>query len=206
MEALIIVDIQNDFVPGGALAVPEGDLIIPTVNRLQSHFDLIVATQDWHPPTHGSFAANHSNMNIGTVIDLHGLSQILWPVHCVQGEAGANFVPSLDISNVTKIFHKGTDETVDSYSGFFDNGKRKSTGLGAYLKGQNVDAVYIVGLATDYCVKFTALDAKSLGFKTYVISDATRGVNLSSGDVDEAFEEMRKAGIKIISSMQMLNE
>lgn len=206
MRALILVDIQNDFIPGGALAVPEGDLIIPVVNQLQTHFDLIVATQDWHPANHGSFSANHKGTQVGQSIDLHGLSQILWPVHCVQGKSGAEFVENLDMSSVSKIVQKGTDVDIDSYSGFFDNGRRKATGLDDYLKAQGVKDVYIVGLATDYCVKFTALDAHSLGFTTYVIKDATRGVNLQVGDADNALDEMKRSGIKVISSSQIIRK
>ncbi|MEM7659145.1 MAG: bifunctional nicotinamidase/pyrazinamidase [Bacteroidota bacterium] len=205
-SALILVDVQNDFVPGGALAVEEGDQIIPLVNQLQQKFDLIVATQDWHPADHGSFATNHPDQQPGNVIDLHGLPQILWPVHCVQGEFGAEFVSSLDLSRVAKIFPKGTDVTIDSYSGFFDNGKRKSTGLHEYLQQQGVDAVYVLGLATDYCVKFTALDALELGLTTYLIEDASRGVNLQAGDVQRAVEEMATAGVQVIQSTKVLEQ
>src|SRR6266568_4122050 len=172
MTCLILVDIQNDFVPGGALPVKEGDQIVPIVNRLQSRFDLVVATQDWHPLNHGSFAANHPGKKPGDVIELDGLQQILWPVHCVQNTPGAALVPSLGASRVARIFQKGTDPEIDSYSGFFDNDHRKATGLGEWLKAKSVSEVYICGLATDYCVKFTALDAVRLGFKTHLIEDA----------------------------------
>lgn len=204
MKALILVDIQNDFVTGGALAVPDGETIIPTVNQLQAHFDLIVATKDWHPEEHGSFAANHSGKTPGEQIDLHGLPQILWPIHCVQDTEGAEFVADLDMSKVSMVFLKGTDETIDSYSGFFDNGHRKATGLGDYLKDKGVSAVYVAGLATDYCVKFTALDAKGLGFDTYLIEDASKGVNLSKGDVEKAIEALKKEGVHIIQSRDIL--
>ena len=132
MNALILVDIQNDFLPGGALPVPEGDAVIPIANRLQAggRFDLIVATQDWHPADHGSFAANHPGHKVGEVIDLNGLPQILWPVHCVQETRGAAFADGLAMMDIEKVFTKGTDPTIDSYSGFFDNGQRKATGLG----------------------------------------------------------------------------
>ncbi len=200
MKALIITDIQNDFCPGGALAVPEGDRIVPIVNRLQAGFDLIVATQDWHPADHGSFAANHPGRGIGEIIDLGGLPQILWPVHCVQNTPGADFHPDLDCSRIARLFHKGTDVDIDSYSSFFDNGHRKTTGLGEYLKEQGVDEVDICGLTTDYCVKFSALDAMDLGFKTYVIEDACRGVNLQSGDAEKAIAEMRAKGAMVCSS------
>ncbi|MEL6652376.1 MAG: bifunctional nicotinamidase/pyrazinamidase [Bacteroidota bacterium] len=197
MKALLLIDIQNDFVEGGSLAVPGGKGIIPLVNRLQDNYQLIVATQDWHPQDHGSFAANHEQKQIGEVIDLHGLSQVLWPIHCVQDSSGAEFVPELDTSRIDRIFYKGTDPEIDSYSGFFDNGKRKDTGLGDYLRSKGVSKVDIVGLATDYCVKFSALDAHSLGFETTVIADATRGVNLQAGDVDAAYEAMRQAGVYV---------
>lgn len=197
MKALILVDIQNDFLPGGALPAPDGDAIIPIVNRLQPHFDLVVATQDWHPANHGSFAANHPGKEPGDRIDLDGLEQILWPVHCVQNSDGAAFAPDLDLSRVRKVFQKGTEARVDSYSGFFDNGHRRSTGLGDYLETQGVKEVGIVGLATDYCVKFTALDARKLGFATTVLIDACRGVNQEPGDVEAAVAEMQNAGVRI---------
>ena len=202
MRALILVDIQNDFISGGALAVPEGDRVVPAANRLmrEGKFDLVVATQDWHPREHGSFSANHSGKKPGEVIELNGLTQILWPVHCVQGTRGAEFAPSLDVSHVARVFRKGTDPAIDSYSGFFDNGHRKDTGLGDYLKQQGVRDVYVCGLATDYCVKFTVLDAIQLGFRTHVIEDACRGVNVNPGDADAAVEEMRRAGAKVMQS------
>ncbi len=203
-KALILVDIQNDFVTGGALAVPEGETIVPTVNQLQEYFDLVVATQDWHPAEHGSFAANHEGTKPGEMIDLNGLDQILWPVHCVQGTQGAEFVSELSMDKVKEVFVKGTDTEIDSYSGFFDNGKRKATGLGDYLKEQGITDVYICGLATDYCVKFTALDAKELGFNTCLIKDASRGVNLSPGDVEKAIEAMAASGIHVIESSTLL--
>jgi len=201
MKALIIVDIQNDFLPGGALAVKDGDQIIPLVNRLQRKFELIVATQDWHPNDHGSFASNHNRL-VGEKIQLAGLDQILWPDHCVQDTMGADFAQKLNTKKIDKVFRKGTDKTIDSYSGFFDNGHRKSTGLEGYLKEKRATEVHIVGLATDYCVKFTALDAVSLGFKTIVILPACRGVDLKPGDVNAAIEEMQKKGVYIIKEVQ----
>ncbi|MCL4153030.1 UNVERIFIED_CONTAM: hypothetical protein GTU68_007365 [Idotea baltica] len=205
MNVLILVDIQNDFLPGGALAVNEGDQIVTLVNEIQPLFPLVVATQDWHPADHGSFAANHSGKKIGQIIDLNGLDQILWPTHCVQGSTGAEFVKTLKLDQIDEIFQKGTDQQIDSYSGFFDNGHRKATGLGDYLSESGVTNVYIVGLATDYCVKFTALDAKALGFETYLIEDGCRGVNLQPGDVSAAIEEMRTAGVNIIQSVDLLS-
>jgi nicotinamidase/pyrazinamidase len=203
MNALILVDVENDFVPGGALPVPEGDTIVPLVNELQARFDLVVATQDWHPPDHGSFAANHPGRKVYEVIDLAGLPQVLWPVHCVQGTPGAELVPSLDASRIDRVFRKGTDPAIDSYSGFFDNGHRKATGLDDYLNGAGVRRVYVCGLAADYCVKFTALDARRLGFETFLIEDATRGVNVNPGDVGRAIDDMRAAGVVITTSVRI---
>lgn len=204
MRCLLLVDLQNDFLPGGALPVPQGDAVIPVANRLQPHFDLVVATQDWHPPDHGSFAANHPGRKVGDVIDLDGLPQVLWPVHCVQFTRGAEFAPSLDTRRIAHVVRKGTDPRIDSYSGFFDNGHRRSTGLADFLRQQGVREVYLVGLATDYCVRATALDAVQLGFTTAVITDACQGVNLQVGDVDRTLEELARAGVRLIHSSEIL--
>ena len=203
MEALIVVDIQNDFIPGGALAVPGGDEVIPLVNRLQARFELIVATRDWHPSDHGSFAANHPGKRVGDSIELAGLRQTLWPVHCVQNTPGADFAPGLDGGRWAKVVLKGTDAGIDSYSGFYDNGHRMATGLGDYLKQKGVGTVFVAGLATDYCVKFTALDARALGFVTFVVRDCCRGVDLNPGDVEGAVDEMRAAGVGIVDSTEV---
>ena len=200
MRALILVDLQYDFMPGGALAVSEGDEVVPVANCMIPKFDLVVATQDWHPVDHGSFAAQHPGKQPGEFIELNGLTQILWPVHCVQGSHGAEFHKDLDLTHIDKIFPKGTDPEIDSYSGFFDNAHRKDTGLGDYLKERQVSDVYVLGLATDYCVKFTALDAAQLGFKTYLIGDGCRGVNLQPGDSAAAIKEMQAAGIVATNS------
>lgn len=199
-RALILVDIQNDFIPGGSLAVADGDATVPVANRVQPHFELVVATQDWHPADHGSFASNHEGRRPGELSELGGLPQVLWPDHCVQGSRGAEFHRDLDMSRVARVFRKGTDPEIDSYSGFFDNGHRKATGLGDYLREQQVTDVYVMGLATDYCVKWTALDALQLGFRTHLIEDGSRGVELKPGDVAAAVEEMRQAGVDITSS------
>lgn len=204
MNALILVDLQNDFCPGGTLPVPQGDRAVAAANRLQRQFDLIVATQDWHPANHGSFAANHLGKTPGDVIKLAGLRQILWPVHCVQGTPGAELHPGLDQSAIAQIFRKGADPMIDSYSGFFDNGHRRSTGLGEYLREQGVECVYVCGLATDYCVKFTALDAIDLGFTTYLVEDACRGVNVRDGDVCQAIEEMLAKGVILIRANELV--
>ncbi|MCI0723446.1 MAG: bifunctional nicotinamidase/pyrazinamidase [Acidobacteria bacterium] len=198
MKALILVDIQNDFLPCGALAVPHGDEVIPVANEYQTRFDLIVATQDWHPADHQSFAANHAGKQAGDLIDLNGLPQILWPVHCVQGTRGAEFAAALKTEQWAKVFQKGVDPEIDSYSGFFDNGHRKDTGLASYLRDCGVHSVHILGLATDYCVKFTALDAVSLGFRTHLILDGCRGVNLQPNDDQRAVDEMKANGVLVM--------
>ncbi len=203
MKALILVDIQNDFVPGGALPVPRGDEILPVVNRLVGAFDLVVATQDWHPQNHGSFASNHPGKKVYDVIKLNGLQQILWPDHCVQGSNGADFVPGLNTNAVEAIFRKGTDPQIDSYSAFFDNGKKKSTGLDAYLRGRKVDEVYVVGLAGEFCVFYTIMDAVALGFKTVLIEDGTRP--LDQANFEKAKAEMVQKGVRIVQSSAILN-
>ncbi|HVT45586.1 MAG TPA: bifunctional nicotinamidase/pyrazinamidase [Thermoanaerobaculia bacterium] len=199
-NALLIVDVQNDFMPSGALPTRKGDEVVPIVNRLQPRFDLVVATQDWHPQNHGSFATNHPGKSPGEIIDLDGLEQVLWPDHCVQGSEGAKLHPDLDISRIHKVVRKGTDPAIDSYSAFFDNGQRKSTGLEDFLRDEGVTDLYIAGLATDYCVLWSARDAVRLGFRTHVISDACRGVELRDGDIERAFDEMRASGIDVLES------
>jgi nicotinamidase/pyrazinamidase len=198
MNALVLVDIQNDFLPGGALAVPHGHEVIAVANEQQDHFDLIVVTQDWHPPGHCSFASNHAGKRIGDLVRVNGVSQVLWPIHCVQGTPGADFPSALKRERWARVFQKGIDREIDSYSGFFDNGRRKDTGLGSYLRQQGVDSVFVMGLATDYCVKFTALDAVSLGFRTHLILAGCRGVNLQPNDAQRALEEMNAAGVTVI--------
>jgi nicotinamidase/pyrazinamidase len=200
MKALILVDIQRDFVAGGALAVPGGAQVVAVANLAQKKFELIVATRDWHPANHASFAANHPGRKPGDAIELDGMTQVLWPVHCVAQTLGAQFVPGLETARITREFHKGTDPSIDSYSGFFDNGHRKATGLGDYLQSRSVSDVFIMGLATDYCVKFTALDARRLGLRTYVVIDGCRGVDLKPGDSEAAVEAMQKAGAALITS------
>ena len=197
--ALILVDVQNDFCPGGSLPVPGGFDVIPVINRLQPLFGLVVATKDWHPKDHSSFAVNHGKQPY-EAIELDGMTQVLWPAHCVQGTPGADYAPGLDTKRVDQVFYKGIDPAIDSYSGFFDNGRKRATGLGEYLQQQGVTDVVVVGLATDYCVKWTALDAKQLGFGTTVILDACCGVNLKPGDVDQALEEMKAASITVVQS------
>jgi len=203
MNALIIVDLQNDFLPGGALAVPHGDEVIPLANKLQQRFDLVLATQDWHPPDHGSFATNHPGKKPGDRIMLDGIEQILWPVHCVQNTHGAEFAPSFETSRIAHVFHKGVDPRIDSYSTFFDNAHRRRTGLGEYLKERSIDDIYLLGLALDYCVKYSALDARQLGFNTHIILDGCRGIGLEPGDLERAIDEMRKAGSSLLQSCDL---
>lgn len=201
MKALILVDIQNDFCPGGALAVTDGDAVVPVANRLMNAVDLVVATQDWHPTNHGSFASNNPGKPVFTMGDLAGLPQVMWPDHCVQWTGGAQFHPGLDTKRIARVFPKGTDATIDSYSGFFDNGKRKATGLGDWLKAKGVTEVLICGLATDYCVKATAIDAVQLGFRTVLVEDACRGVGMTPTDVPDALAAMRAAGVVITKNL-----
>jgi len=196
-KALLIIDIQNDFLPGGALAVPDGDQTIDVANRLMSQYALVVATQDWHPAGHGSFASQHGRA-VGDQIDLNGIPQILWPDHCIQGTRGAEFPTELNVEGIDKIVQKGTDPAIDSYSGFFDNGHKKDTGLHALLQNNGVTAVDIVGLATDYCVRFSAIDAIDLGYVTRIITDGVRGVDLTPGDVDQALSELQSKGAELV--------
>lgn len=202
-KALILVDLQNDFCEGGNLAVSGAEAIIPIINDLQPAFDLIVATKDWHPQDHSSFAANHPNQQTGDVIQINNVSQILWPVHCVQQSHGAEFHPKLNIDHIHHVVFKGTDKKIDSYSAFFDNARLRSTGLNDYLLQEHVEEIYLAGLATDYCVKYSTLDAVHLGFKVFVIADACQGVELKKGDTALALDEMQKAGAKIINSTQV---
>ena len=236
MRALILVDIQNDFCTGGTLAVPQGEAIVPVANRLMSLVDRVVATQDWHPARHGSFAVNHAGRKPFEMGELGGLPQVLWPAHCVEWTGGAQFHPQLDTRRIARVFPKGTDPMIDSYSGFFDNGfgpqertepaeqgdalrgigepvpprsgareggaqrRKKATGLGDWLKAQRVEEVLVCGLATDYCVKATAIDAAQLGFSTVLVEDACRGVGLKPTDISEAIVAMREAGIIITTA------
>jgi nicotinamidase/pyrazinamidase len=203
MKTLVLVDIQNDFLPGGALAVPDGDAIVPVVNQLLPHFDLVVATQDWHPADHGSFAANHAGKQPFETIELHGLAQTLWPVHCVHDTGGARFAPGLDTGRIARVFPKGTDRRVDSYSGFFDNGRRSSTGLADWLRQQGAMDLWVCGLATDYCVRFTALDAVAEGFRVHLITDACRGIGLPAGNIAAALAAMQAAGVRLVTRQEL---
>ena len=202
MTALLLIDIQNDFLPGGRLAVADGDAIIPVVNALQPQFDLVVATQDWHPAGHQSFASSHAGRTQFEEIDLHGLPQVLWPDHCTQASTGAELAPALHSERIEAIFRKGTNPEIDSYSAFFDNGHRKSTGLADYLRGRGVTEVYIAGLAADYCVYFTAKDALAEGFAATVVVDATRAIAAEGWATAKA--DLQQRGGQLVLSSALL--
>lgn len=186
MNALIIIDVQYDFLPGGALAVNHGDEIVQIINELQSKYDLVVATQDWHPIGHKSFFTSHPDKKPFEEISLNGLNQVLWPEHCIQGTKGAELVPELSTNAIEAIFRKGMDKEIDSYSGFFDNGRKKSTGMADYLKGRGVTEVAVCGVAADFCVYYTANDALDLGFKSSIIENASKPIDL------ERYERVKK--------------
>ncbi|MBZ5855530.1 bifunctional nicotinamidase/pyrazinamidase [Flavihumibacter profundi] len=202
MKVLLIEDVQNDFLPGGALAVPGGDQIIPVINKLQNYFDLVVAVQDWHPQNHKSFASNNAGKKPFDVIELDGLQQTLWPDHCVQGSFGAAFPAGLHTNKAEAIFRKGTDPEIDSYSGFYDNGHRKSTGLADYLHSKKVTQVYITGLCGDICVFYTAMDSLREGFETFIIEDGTRP--LKAEDFIKTNQAFIEKGGKLISSKEII--
>ena len=196
MNALILIDIQNDFLPGGSLEVPKGDEIIDNVNFIMDNYNIVVATKDWHPKDHISFASNHKNKNVGQIIKINNLDQMLWPDHCIKDSKGSEFPKKLNSHKIHKIFYKGVDSDIDSYSGFYDNGKIRSTGLSNFLKKSNINQVDIVGLATDYCVKYSSIDAYNEGFKTKVLYSCVRGISVQT--TETAFKEMKDMGISII--------
>src|SRR5699024_901133 len=202
--ALLLVDIQNDFLPGGALAVADGDAVVPVANRLMPAFEHVIASQDWHPPRHKSFAAEHAGKQPFETVDLDGLEQILWPVHCVQGTPGAGFASGLDVAPIDSVARKGSDERIDSYSAFYDNGHRKATGLTELLRGRGIDGVAVMGLAADVCVAYTVHDALAEGFKVWLVEDGTRGVDMAAGDTARAIEAMRDAGAVVTDSRSLL--
>lgn len=198
MKALLLVDLENDFFPQGALGVKEGDKILPVINQLlELPFDCIVGSKDFHPADHVSFAATH-HKKPGERVKVKGREQILWPVHCVQGTPGAEFYPGWDNTKIEKIFFKGTDKGIDSYSAFFDNNREKSTGLDEYLKKRKVDTLYIAGLTTEYCVKYSTLDAIDLGLEVYVVVDGCKGVNLQKNDAENALREIEEMGGRLV--------
>ncbi len=202
MKALLIVDVQVDFLPGGALPVPHGDVIVPVINRIQRLYPLVAATQDWHPPGHLSFASSHPGRKPFDVIMLNGAEQVLWPDHCVWDTPGANFAPGLETGHIAAIFRKGMDPNVDSYSGFFDNGRRRKTGLAEWLRGMGVSEVHVAGLAADYCVAYTARDAAMLGFKVTILLDATRPI--SKPGFERVATELAGIGVRIVPSNEVL--
>jgi nicotinamidase/pyrazinamidase len=200
-NCLIITDIQNDFCPGGALAVAEGDKIVPAVNAISSRFDKCVATQDWHPFGHVSFASTHGKRPY-EVISADGIKQqVLWPDHCVPGTLGADFHKDLDLRPVDLIIRKGKDLLIDSYSTFLENDKKTATGLHYYLQGMGITNVYLCGLATDYCVYFSAIDALVMGFQATVLLEACRGVDVPSEKVARAVRDMRDRWVHILSGV-----
>ena len=195
-EALLIIDVQNDFCPGGALAVPGGDEVVPLINAMQSKFDAVVLTQDWHPADHSSFAANHDGAEPFSMVEMPYGPQVLWPVHCVQGSVGAEMHSGLETARADLVIRKGFRASVDSYSAFFENDHTTVTGLAGYLREREIEAVTLAGLALDFCVKFSALDAAKLGFKVTVIEDACRAIDMD-GSRAAAMDEMRAAGVVI---------
>ena len=203
-NALIVVDVQNGFCPGGNLAVANADQIIPCINALGRVFQNIVITQDWHPATHVSFAANHAGKQDYEQIQLSYGEQVLWPVHCVQGTLDSELHPDLDLPTAQLIIRKGFHEQIDSYSAFMEADRKTTTGLAAYLKAREIDTVYIVGIATDFCVAWTAIDACELGFSTYVIEDATKAIDLN-GSLEQAWQQMLAHGVQRIQSADILN-
>jgi nicotinamidase/pyrazinamidase len=199
-RVLLIIDVQNDFCPGGNLAVEAGDEVVPVINRMMPSFSRVIATQDWHPPGHVSFASSHPGRKPLDVVDAGGIAQVLWPGHCVQGTRGAELHPRLEIGRIGLILRKGMRPGLDSYSAFFENDRRTDTGLRYYLKGMKLREVFICGLATDYCVLASALDARRLGLRVTVIPDACRGVDLPEGSVERAIAAMQKAGVRMTES------
>ena len=206
MDILLLIDLQNDFCPGGTLPVTHGDQVIGVANQLQQHFDTTLATQDWHPPHHTSFAANHPGHQVGEVLELHGIPQILWPVHCVQETPGAEFATQLNTKRIQHVFAKGTDPHIASYSGFFDNGGQRSTGLEEHLRQYAAIRLFVMGLATDYCVQFTVLDALRLGFETVLVTDGCRGVDQAAGDSVAAVTRMNSEGARLMTSDHVIRK
>jgi nicotinamidase/pyrazinamidase len=202
-KALIIVDVQNDFCSGGTLAVPDGERIITTINKLSKKFKRVIATQDWHPENHMSFSMNHPGKKEFDIVDYNGTKQVLWPAHCVSGTPGADFHPDLAMNNVNLILRKGSNPKIDSYSAFKESDKTTVTGLEGYLKSLETKEIYICGLALDYCVFYSAIDAKELGFETFVIIDGTKGIDSPEGNIDKSINVMKEAGIQIIESKDL---
>jgi nicotinamidase/pyrazinamidase len=204
-SALLEIDIQNDFCPGGALAVKDGDKVIDPLNRLVRQFShkggKVIATQDWHTDKHISFASSHQGKNVGDIIEVPSVKeQVLWPDHCVQGTKGADFHKDLDLTVAQMVLRKGSKQGLDSYSAFFENDRKTPTGLHGFLKELGITMVFMGGLATDYCVLYSAMDAVLLGYKTYVLGDAIRGVGFPEGSIEKALNTMEGAGIVVVGS------
>lgn len=199
MKVLLAIDIQNDFCPGGQLGVPEGDRIIPVVNRLSEQFDHMILTQDWHPADHSSFASSHAGKEPYETIQMPYGDQVLWPDHCVQNSDGAAFHPELDTERAEVIIRKGFRRDVDSYSAFFENDQKTQTGLAGYLRERGFTDIYVCGLATDFCVRWSVLDGRNEGFRMHVVEDGVKGIDLD-GSVDQAWREMKEVGAEVIRS------
>jgi len=198
MKTLIIIDVQNDFMPGGSLEVPHGNMIVPVINEVQSYFDLVVATQDWHPKNHKSFASNHYGKKSLDKMVLNGVLQTLWPDHCTQGSYGAELHRDIESNRIAAIFRKGMDPEVDSYSGFYDNNHQLSTGLAGYLKEKGASEIYFCGLAADICVYYTILDSIHEGFSATLIEDASQPLYVEK--FDDIKCDIAKLGVHIVKS------
>ena len=203
MKALLIVDIQNDFCPGGALSVPDGDTIVPTVNKLVNVFDDVIQTLDRHPAGHSSLSSSHDGKNPYDTVEMDYGNQVLWPDHCVQGSMGAEFHPELNTLKTQVIIRKGFRRAIDSYSTFFENDQKTTTGLTGYLNQRGITDLYTVGLATDFCVKWSILDGIDEGFNMYIVKDAVKGIDLD-GSLKAAWNEMQEKGVNIVTSDDLL--
>lgn len=204
MEALLIIDVQNDFCPGGALEVPNGDQVVPVINKLSEQFDVVVQTQDWHPNGHSSFASSHDGKDPFETIEMPYGEQVLWPDHCVQGSKGAAFHSDLVTKRSQLIVRKGFRKDIDSYSAFYENDNATTTGLAGYLRERNIETLYAVGLATDFCVKWSVVDGLKEDFDVKVVEDAVKGIDIE-GSVDQAWNEMLEAGAEKVSSEDLLS-
>jgi len=205
MKCLLIVDVQNDFCPGGALEVPGGDTIIPNINRLSQDFQCVVQTQDWHPPDHQSFASNHTSGDPMETVEMPYGDQVLWPDHCIQGSTGAEFHTDLNTKNTQLIIRKGFRPHIDSYSAFYENDQNTATGLTGFLNFQSIDELYVVGLAADFCVKWSVLDGLREGFHVHIVEDAVKGID-TNGSLKAAWKEMKQAGVKVTLTDKLLSQ
>lgn len=206
VAALLVIDVQNDFCPGGSLAVSKGDEVVPVVNRLMPLFPIVVATQDWHPRDHVSFASNHPGAKPFAVVEHEGISQTLWPDHCIPGTIGAELHLGLEVVNVDLILRKGRRRELDSYSAFFENDRRTPTGLAGYLRERGVHRVYLSGLATDVCVYYSACDALRLGLSAVLVEDAARGIDIPAGSLSARLSEMREAGVELVHAADLVGK